>query len=152
MVFSAFGLVIPLYPGGVIIWIAAAFYGFVVGFDTWGVVTLIVISILAITSSLADNVLMGAKAKEAGGSWWSIFVAFGAALVASLLLTPIAGLITAPLAVYAAEMVRLRDHHAALGITRALLTGWGLAFAVRFGLAVLKVLLWGGWVWHNLQI
>jgi hypothetical protein len=58
MVFSAFGLIIPIYPGGVIIWIAAIFYGLVVGLDTWGWISLIIISILGITSSLVDNVLV----------------------------------------------------------------------------------------------
>lgn len=151
MAFSAFGLAIPLFPGGVIIWIAAIIYGLVVGLDTWGVVTLVLISILAIVSTLADNVLMGTKAKDAGGSWWSILIAFAVALIVSLVLTPIAGLVAAPLALYSVEMIRLRDHDNAWHVTRALLTGWGLAFAVRFGLAIVKILLWGGWVWHNLQ-
>ena len=152
MVFSAFGLAIPLFPGGVIIWIAAILYGLVVGLDTWGIVTLILITIVAIVSTLADNVLMGSKAKEAGGSWWGIVLAFTIALIVSLFLTPIAGLFAAPLALYAVELIRLRDHEGAWRVTRGLLAGWGLAFAVRFGLAVLKILLWGGWVWHNLAV
>jgi hypothetical protein len=61
-------------------------------------------------------------------------------------------LFAAPLAVFGVEYLRLRDHEKAWSITMALLTGWGLAFLVRFGLAIVKIAIWGGWVWHNSQV
>jgi predicted tellurium resistance membrane protein TerC len=40
---------------------------------------------------------------------------------------------------------RLGDKEEAKTVVKALLTGWGLAFIVRFGLGVVMFALWGIW-------
>lgn len=152
MLIGLFGLIIPIFPGGVIIWLAALFYGLVNGFGPTGTVIFTLITLLMIASAAADNFFITAKAHKAGASWWSILAAIFAGLIVSLIATPIAGLVAGPLAMYLVEYLRHRDTETAMRITRSMLAGWGLAFVVRFGLGALKIGLWLIWAWGNLRV
>ena len=74
MILGLFGLVIPVFPGGTIIWAGALIYGLVEGFEGGGWYFGF-ITALMIASVSADNLFMGGKAKEAGASWrgsWTV--------------------------------------------------------------------------------
>lgn len=146
MVVSLVGLIIPIFPGTIIIWVVALLYGVVSGFGTAGVIVSILITILAIASALADNLMMGAKARQTGASWGSILLALGGGVVFTFVFPPIGGLIAAPLLLYLAERKRQGDPAKALATVRALMIGWGWAFVIRFGLGAVMIALWGIWV------
>jgi uncharacterized protein len=147
MVFGLFGLIIPIFPGNVVMWFAALFYGLAFGFGRLGGILFAVITLLMIIAVLADNFLMGAKAREKGASWGSIAMALLAGVVGTFIFPPIGGLIAAPLVLYLAEFRRLEDSAEATIVVKALLTGWGLAFVVRFGIGVVMIGLWGIWAY-----
>ena len=147
MLFGLFGLIIPVFPGNVVMWLAALVYGLVFGFGRLGGIMFAIITVLMLIAAAADNVLMGAKAREKGADWGSIILALVAGIVGTLLLPPIGGLIAAPLVLYLAELQRRRDADEAKKVVIALLTGWGMAFAVRFGLGVVMFALWGIWAY-----
>ena len=147
MLFGLFGLIIPVFPGNVVMWLAALVYGLVFGFGRLGGIMFTIITVLMLIAAAADNVLMGAKAREKGADWGSIILALVAGIVGTLLLPPIGGLIAAPLVLYLAELQRRRDAEEAKKVVIALLTGWGMAFAVRFGLGVVMFALWGIWAY-----
>jgi uncharacterized protein len=77
MLVGLFGLIIPIFPGNVVMWLAALVYGLVFGFGRLGGIIFGIITLLMFVAVLADNFLMGAKAREKvqpGGrsSWrWS---------------------------------------------------------------------------------
>ncbi|MCL4258681.1 MAG: DUF456 family protein [Anaerolineales bacterium] len=149
MLVGLFGLIIPVFPGGVIIWIGALLYGIAAGFSTWGWVFFIIITLLMIACSLVDNVLMGKEALRSGASWWSLFWAATAGVLGTLLLPPFGGLIGAPLGLAVSEWWRHRDWSRALKTTRGLAVGWGWSFLARFGIGVIMIVVWGLWVWSN---
>lgn len=144
---SLFGLIVPVFPGLVVIWGLALAHGLVSGF-TMGWPVFIIITLLMIIGSLIDNVLMGAKARQGGAAWLSIGLALLTALVTSFLLTPLVGLLSAPLALWLAEYLRTRDQQGAWKTTRALLAGWGWAFVARFGLGIIMIGLWAWSIWR----
>jgi len=146
MAVGLIGMIIPIYPGVVIIWAAALIQGLVTGFATQEIWVLVVITILMIAGTLVDNVLMGGKARQAGASWTSIAGALLAGLAGTFAFPPLGGIIAAPTLLFLLEYARLRDSQAAWGVTKGLLTGWGLSFVARFliGLAMIIVfVLWG---------
>ena len=145
MLIGLFGLIIPIFPGNVVMWLAALVYGLVFGFGRLGGVTFAIITVLMLLAVAADNVLMGAKAREKGAAWGSIILALLAGVIGTIVLPPIGGLIAAPLVLFLMEKNRLGDSEEAKAVTKALLTGWGLAFLVRFGLGVIMFALWGIW-------
>lgn len=149
MLVGLFGLVVPVFPGLVVMWLAALGYGVANGFSTLGIVLFVIISILMVVGSFADNVLMGAGARKGGASWTTIAVALVAGVVGTILLPPIGGLIAAPGAVLLLEYQRLGDWQKATAALRGLATGWGLSFVVRFIMGVFIQLLWWLWVWQG---
>jgi uncharacterized protein YqgC (DUF456 family) len=148
MFLGLFGLIVPIFPGNVIIWAAALVYAVVDGFDGRAVGFFIPITLLTVLAVGADNLLMGAKARQAGASWWSIGIALVSALVASVFLTPIAGLIVAPLALFLAEYVRSDnwDAKTSWDTTKGLMLGCGWAFVARFSLGAIAIGLFAWWV------
>ena len=146
MMVSLIGLVVPIFPGTVIIWLVTLIYGLINGFGTGGGIIFAVLTILMIVSTLADNILMGAKARENGASWLSIGLALGTAIVGTMVFPPVGGLIGAPLVLYLSEYNRVRDREKALATVKALALGWGWAFAARFAIGVLMIGLWAVWV------
>jgi len=149
MLVGLFGLIVPVFPGLVVMWLAALGYGVASGFSTLGIVLIVIISILMVVGSFADNLLMGAGARKGGASWTTIAVALAAGVIGTLLLPPIGGLIAAPAAVLLLEYSRLRDWQKAMQALRGLATGWGLSFVVRFIIGVIIQLLWWLWVWQG---
>jgi len=145
MLIGLFGLIIPIFPGNVIMWLAALVYGLIFGFGKLGGVMFAFITGLMLIAAAADNFLMGAKAREKGAAWGSIILALIAGIIGTIVLPPIGGLIAAPLVLFLMEQNRLGDSEEAKAVTKALLVGWGLAFIVRFGLGVIMFALWGIW-------
>jgi uncharacterized protein YqgC (DUF456 family) len=149
MLVGLFGLIVPVFPGLVVMWLAALGYGVASGFSTLGIVLFVIITVLMLAGSLGDNLLMGMGARKGGASWVTIAVALVAGVIGTLLLPPIGGLIAAPAAVLLLEYQRLGDWQKAMAALRGLATGWGLSFVVRFLLGVIIQLLWWLWVWQG---
>src|SRR4030042_5193933 len=76
-----FGLIVPIFPGIMVIWLAALGYGMATGFTTLGWVLFAVITILFITGATIDNILMGAKARKEGAAWSSLILGVLAGLL-----------------------------------------------------------------------
>jgi uncharacterized protein YqgC (DUF456 family) len=149
MLVGLFGLVIPIFPGNVVMWLAALVYGLVFGFGRVGGILFAIITVLMLVAALADNVLMGAKAREKGASWTSIILALVAGIIGTIVLPPIGGIIAAPLVLYGLELQRLGNSDEAMKVVKALLIGWGLAFVVRFGIGIVMLSLWGIWAYQS---
>ena len=149
MLVGLIGLVVPIFPGLLIMWLAALGYGIAAGFSTLGIVLFVFISLLALVGSLADNLLMGAGARRGGASWLSIFVALSVGILGTILFPPIGGLIAAPLAVLALEYYRLRDWTLARQAVFGMAKGWGLSLAARLVIGFLMMGLWWIWVWKG---
>jgi uncharacterized protein YqgC (DUF456 family) len=145
MLVGLFGLIIPVFPGIVVIWLSALGYGIVAGFDTLGIVVFALISVAMIAGVTVDNILMGAGARQGGAAWSSIIVGMVAGVVGTVAIPPVGGLIAAPAAVLLMEYRHKRDWEKAWRATRGLALGWGLSFLVRFGIGVLMIGMWLLW-------
>jgi hypothetical protein len=149
MLVGLIGLVVPIFPGLLIMWLAALGYGLAVDFDTLGIVIFVLISLLALVGSLADNVFMGAGARKGGASWLSIFVALTAGIIGTIAFPPVGGLIAAPIAVLLLEYYRLRDWTLARQAVFGMAKGWGLSLAARLLIGLAMMALWWVWVWQG---
>lgn len=139
------GMIIPIYPGVVIIWAAALIHGLITGFATQEIWVLVLLTTLMIAGTLVDNVLMGGKARQAGASWTSIAGALLAGIVGTFAFPPLGGIVAAPTLLFLLEYARLRDSQKAWGVTKGLLTGWGLSFAARFLIGLLMIVVFVVW-------
>ena len=145
MAVGLFGMVLPIYPGVVIIWAAALVHGLATSFATLEIWVLIIISLLMIGGTLVDNLLMGGKARQAGASWISIGGALLGGLIGTFAFPPLGGIIAAPTLLFLLEYARIRDSEEAWDTTKGLLTGWGLAFVARFLIGLVMIVVWTIW-------
>jgi uncharacterized protein YqgC (DUF456 family) len=145
MIFGLLSLLIPVMPGLAIIWVAALVYGVVTGFSLGSGVLFALITGLMVVGNLADNFIMGAKAKQQGASWLAIGISLVAGVIGSLALPPFGGLIAALIALFVVEIVRLKDWRKALDSTKSMAIGCGWAAVIRFGIGIVMILLWMAW-------
>ena len=149
MLVGLFGMIIPIFPGIIVIWLSALMYAVIealAGYmDIWGWLLFALITVLMVIGSLIDNVIMARKLRETGTPWLSIAIGFVAGLVASIFLTPFAALLATPLALYLTEYYRLRSGREALASTKGWLIGFSWSLAAMFGIGVLMIGLWFLW-------
>lgn len=151
MLVGLVGLLIPIFPGIPIIWLAALVYG---GFqlaggrmDGWGWFFFVLITLLMILGTGIDNVIIARKLRETGTPWKSILIGYGVGIVSSLFLTPFAALLMTPLELYAAEYWRLRDTRLAFNSTKSWMVGFSWALLALFAIGFTMIVLWGLWAW-----
>jgi uncharacterized protein YqgC (DUF456 family) len=131
MLVGVVGLIIPILPGLVIIWLAGLVYGILSGFTTAGWILFGLMTLLMAVGSVVDNVIMGASARQKGASWLAIGVSMLLAVVGSILLPPFGGLILALLGLFGLEFWRLRDWRKALESAKSMAFGCGWSAVVR---------------------
>ena len=143
------GLFVPVFPGLVVMWLATAVYaafeslaGRMATID-WALFGLI--CLLALLGSIVDNVIIARKMRGRSIPWSSILLAYLAAIVSSILLTPLAGIAAAPLTLFAVESARLRDRARGFESGRAYMVAWGWSFLAVFGIGALMIGAWVMW-------
>lgn len=149
LLMGLFGLVVPVFPGLIVMWLATLGYGVVTGFSTLGIIIFVVLTLLMLGGSLIDNLMMAVGGRQGGASWQTILVALLAGVLGTLIFPPIGGIIAAPLAILLLEYLRVQDIDKAWQALRGLATGLGLSFFVRFGIGFLMMVLWWIWVWKG---
>jgi uncharacterized protein len=140
-----FGLIVPIFPGITVIWLAALGFGVVTGFTTLGWVLFGLITVLLIAGVSIDNILMGAKAHKEGATWSSLALGMLAGILGTIFFPPVGGIIAAPLVVLLLEYLRQKDFNKALATLRGLAVGWGAAFVVRFFIGLAMIGIWLLW-------
>ncbi len=138
-------LLLVIVPGLVIMWVGALGYGIATGFDTTAWIIFGIMTVLMVVGSVIDNFLMGASARQKGASWWSLAAAWVGALVGTILLPPIGGLILALVALFMVEYFRVKDTKQAWESSTSLATGCGWAVGVRFSIGFIMMILWILW-------
>ena len=142
MLIGLAGTVLPVLPGLVLIMGAAivwAVWGDA-GALGWGVAVVIVA--LGAVAIAATYVVPARRTSAAGAPGW-VLVVGAAGVVAGFILVPVVGaLIGGPIAIFAAELVRLRDLEAAWRSTGEALKGVGIGIAIQLAAGVAMVGLW----------
>ena len=151
LIVGLLGLDVPIFPGLVIMWLGTLVYALLQNasgdMTNWKWFIFGIITLLMITGSIADNIIIARKMRDKYVPWSSILFAFAASLVASLFFTPLIGLAAAPVGLFLAESRRLNDREAAVDSTKAYMIGWGWAFGARFLIGLVMIGFWMIWAW-----
>ncbi len=145
------GLIVPVFPGLTVMWLATLFYAVVenadgrMGWIDWTLFAFI--TILMLVGNVVDNIIIARKMRGHAIPWTSIGISYLAGIVGSIVGTPLIGLAASPVALFGAEFLRLRDRRAAFASARAYMIGWGAAFGVRFLIGLMMTGLWMLWAW-----
>ncbi len=145
MLVGEVGLIIPFFPGVPLIWLSILGYGLLRGFDWKSGIVFALITLLMLFSTVVDNLLMGASARQKGTSWLAIGIGTAVMLVAGIFLSPFVGLLLAFGAVFLVEFLRRNNWREALDSLRGLLVGYGWTFLARFAIGLVMIGLWLFW-------
>lgn len=153
MLIGFFGLFLVFFPGLTIIWASILAWGLATQFNqtigpwtfTLTIVTFVLITMLMLFGNILDNILMAGGARSKGASWWGIALSWVAMIVGGIFLTPFGGLGAALLALFLAELVRIKDYRAALRSTSSMALGCGWAVFARLLIASLMIILFFMW-------
>lgn len=146
MTVGLLGLVIPIIPGLVIIWLASLAYGLGVGFQTPGWIFFTILTIIMAVGSLVDNLVMGQQAHKTGASWLSVLLAMLVGVIGTFILPIIGGFIGALSALFLSEWIRRKNWREAMTATTGWAVGCGWAIVIRFALGLLMIGIWIIWV------
>jgi uncharacterized protein YqgC (DUF456 family) len=151
LIVGLLGLIVPVFPGLVVMWLGTLVYAILQNgagnMNGWKWFIFGIITLLMITGSIADNLIIARKMRDKYVPWSSILFAFGVSLIASLFFTPLVGLVAAPVGLFVAESRRLKDRDAAVDSTKAYMIGWGWAFGIRFLIGLVMIGFWMLWAW-----
>ena len=145
------GLIVPVFPGLVVMWLGTLVYALIQNaagnMTRWDWAAFVIITLLMITGNIIDNIIIARKMRDRFIPWTSILIAFAAGIITSIFLTPVIGLVAAPVALFLAEQYRLKDRIEAWSSTKAYMIGWGWAFGARFMIGLMITGLWMLWAW-----
>jgi uncharacterized protein len=149
MLVGLLGLIIPVYPGLNIIWIAALIYAIVDGFTWPAWLYFAFITLLMLVGNLADNYFINIRARKTGASWLAIGVGYIAGIVGTFIIPLLGGLIFSILGVLVVELIRKKNWKIAWVTTREMALGFGWAVVVRIGIGAIMIGIWLVWAFTN---
>jgi uncharacterized protein YqgC (DUF456 family) len=146
-----FGLVVPVFPGLTIMWFATLVYALIQSaagnMTGWDWFLFVIVTLLMIGGNIVDNIIIAAKMRDQYIPWSSILIAFAAGILVSIFFTPLVGVVAAPLGLFIAEMIRLKNRDEAIKSTKAYMIGWGWAFGARLIIGIAMIGFWMLWAW-----
>lgn len=145
MVLGLMGVVLPVLPGLLLIWAAALFYGFVVGFGTIGWTVVGLLSVLMVAGAIKSVMIPRRAATASGASGWA---QVGAAVggVIGFFVIPVLGLILGALAgLLVVEYARKGDWNEALVAVRGTARGFGISVVIDLILGAVMIVAWSVW-------
>lgn len=140
MILGLVGVLVPVLPGLLLIWLTLLIYVILTGFSTLPPLTFTLLTLLAFSTGTAELWLPLLGARTGGASWPSLlFGAIGATVgfVVGNLLGAIAGY---GMGIIASEYRKHGDWHLALKASLGGLAGWGVATAVQLGAGLLIII------------
>jgi len=152
MVVGLIGMVVPIIPGTILIWLGVLGYAIVENFQAIGPGTLVIISLIGLVTGTADIWLTLLGARSGGASGLSIiygmlggvlgFFVLGAVIpiIGSLL----GGLLGYALGILLGQYQKLRDWNLALKASFGGIVGWGVATVVQIvgGIMMVAIFVW----------
>ncbi len=156
MLIGLFGLIVPVFPGLLIMWLATLFYAVLesaAGRMNWYQWVLFgIITVLMVVGNIIDNIVIARKMRGRAIPWFSIGLAYAGGLIGTLAFAPVAtvftpfiGIVASLAFLFAAEWMRLRKVKPAFVSARSYMIAWGWSYAAIFGVGVLMILVWVLW-------
>ncbi len=144
MAMGVIGIIVPVLPGTLLIWLAILVYVWSQGIAAVGVGAFIFLSLIALVTGTADLWLSLLGAKRGGASGRSLLFGGIGALAGTFFAPLIGTLIGYAAGILLSEYHTRRDWREAAKASLGGLAGWGLATAVQLGggLLMLAIFIW----------
>lgn len=144
MLVGLIGIVVPVLPGTILIFLAAVIYALVEGFRIIGWPTLIILGVLATIATTADIWASSIGAKMGGASGWGVLFGMLGGLGGFVIFSLPGAILGAILGVMLTEIIRLGNWKLALKAGGGWALGWALSAIVQLsiGLSMVAIFAW----------
>lgn len=151
MIMGLIGVIVPLLPGTLLIWLGVLIYVLDTGFTTVTLPTFILLTVIALVTGTADLWLPLLGARTGGASWRALlFGTLGAILGTFFIPIPLLGTLAGyALGILLGEYQKRGDWEAAVKASLGGLAGWGIATGVQLGGGLLMLFIF---VWQVLAV
>ncbi|MCA9969949.1 MAG: DUF456 domain-containing protein [Anaerolineales bacterium] len=141
MFVGVIGILIPVIPGTLLIWMGSLVYAWHVGFTTFGIGILLILTLIALVTGTVDLWLPLLGARGGGASGRALLFGTLGALVGTFAIPiPIVGTVAGyVLGLILGEYQKHGNWELARKAGLSGLAGWGLATAVQFGGGILML-------------
>jgi uncharacterized protein len=136
------GILVPVLPGLLLVWIATVGTLLVQGTDLAGWTIAVVLTCL-FAAGTAATILLPARQGRQGGAPASTFVFAGVGAVVGFFVLPVLGLIVgALLGLFVGERQRLGDNREAVAATGRVLRAYGVGVLIEALIGVTMIMIW----------
>lgn len=147
MLVGVVGVVVPVLPGLLLVWAAGLVWVWQDGGGAGRVAVGVLLTVLLVVGTLAKYLLPARSASGAGAPRSTVALGALGAVVGFFVIPVVGVVVGGVVAVYLAELHRLRDGRAAGRSTWAVLRAVGIGMLVELATAVLMVGTWLVGVW-----
>ena len=139
MFIGLLGVILPLVPGIVLVYLAALLYAIIEGFAKIGPITLAVLTVLAVVGVTADLWVSSLGAKVGGASVWALLGGLAPGLVGLIFFSLPGAIVGSVLGVIIVELGRVGDWRKVLKSGGGWLIGWLLSTVVQLSIALIMI-------------
>jgi uncharacterized protein YqgC (DUF456 family) len=139
MFIGLLGVILPLVPGIVLVYLAALLYAVIEGFAKIGPITLAVLTVLAVVGVTADLWVSSLGAKVGGASVWALLGGLALGLVGLIFFSLPGAILGSVLGVIMVELGRVGDWRKVLKSGGGWLIGWLLSTVVQLSIALIMI-------------
>ena len=156
MLIGLIGILVPILPGILLIWLTALAYAIVDGFQAIDWITFILLTIIATITGTADLWLSLLGAKTGGAAKRAMFLGVIGGVLGFFLLgavlpvvgTLFGGIIGSAIGVLLGQYLKFQDWNVALKASIGGVVGWGIATVVQLAGGVLMIVIF---IWQVLS-
>lgn len=139
------GIIIPVLPGLLLIWLTALIYGFAVGYDAVGIAVMILLTVIVIASLIVGFVLPKREAEQAGASRLSQYGAIVGAIVGFFTIPVVGVFVGALIGILTVELMAKGNWDEAWTATIGLAKGLGISVVIDLFLGMVMISAWSVW-------
>lgn len=143
------GIVLPVLPDVILIWVSALLYGLLLGWGESGARLFAAISVLGLLGLLADAWVSGLGAWQGGASFWSSLGGIVTGVIGLFAAGPLGLIGGMLLGIFVIEYWIHQDPDRALRATFGLGVGYGASFVVKLFLGFVMTAIWLVWVFSG---
>ncbi len=148
IVLGLIGIAVPMIPGTLLIWIAILIYAIINGMSSVGVLSFIIITVIALVTGTADLWMPLLGAKSGGASKRALLFGVIGSIIGTFIAPLIGTIIGYALGILLGEYQKRGAWNEALKAGMGGLAGWGIATAIQLGGGVLMLVIF---VWQVLS-
>jgi uncharacterized protein YqgC (DUF456 family) len=146
MLIGLIGILVPVLPDIVLIWLGGLVYGVLAGWGDIGLWLFLGMTVLGAVGVLAEVWVSSVGARVGGASIWGILGGLALGLVGLIVIPPFGAVIGLLLGTFLVEAWRMRDMREAAKGTLGMGVGYGVSFVVKLIMGLGMVGLWVVWL------